>query len=183
MWTNILTVRRDCCVFLLFPHTQVAASSRADDEKWWNWRTTWKIYGFHVGKCNFFLLSDAMTGSEKSPSCLQSLLLHAIFAFFDSNIKFIMMIRDWNLSWLIFFAPFAPLITVPRKIPFVNISHHHREWWMLYITERSVRDCGLWENCCVFLYREINWLWEITDLLLLKTFETISRWHLDRKPL
>lgn len=131
--------RRLLCLFLLFPHTQVAISS-ADDEKWWK-RTTWKIYGFPNREDEFFSCYQTQRlGAKTSPLCLRSLLLHAIFAFFDSNIKFIMMIRDWNVK-AHFHCP--PLITVPRKIPFVNISHHHRETKVMMNDIHLRRD--LWE--------------------------------------
>jgi hypothetical protein len=55
---------------------------------------------------NFFLLSDAAAeggrgeSTKPSPSCLMMFIIvsqrHAIFAFLAQNIKFIMMIRDWN---------------------------------------------------------------------------------------
>jgi hypothetical protein len=62
---------------------------------------------------------------KMSPSCLRSLLLHAIFAFFDANIKFIMMIRDRNLEMHILERGITDDNCAPhsKKIPFVNISH------------------------------------------------------------
>jgi hypothetical protein len=68
----------------------------------------WEIHGSHLGKCaTFFLLSDAAAeggrgeSTKASPSCLMMFIIivsqrHAIFAFLAQNIKFIMMIRDWN---------------------------------------------------------------------------------------
>ena len=115
MWTNILTVRRDCCVCLRRTRT-----GRCFFYRWWEMmkrRTTWKIYGFPSREIQFFPVIRRRKTMKMSPSCLRSLLLHAIFAFFDANIKFIMMIRDWNL------AHNSP---PSKKIPFVNISHHWR---------------------------------------------------------
>ena len=80
----------------------------------------------------FFPVIRRRKTMKMSPACLRSLLLHAIFAFFDANIKFIMMIRDWNLAYN---SPPS------KKIPFVNISHDWRR--LAYMSD-------LWENCSVF---------------------------------
>lgn len=145
MWTNILTVRSS-----LSRPSHSASSSMHLVGRWemmkLKKRKRRRRRGSHLGKCNFFLLSDEVqwTGWKErwkpSPCCLMmfiTVLLQEIFAFFSQNIKFIMMIRDRN--------PRAMLI-FPQKNSIRQYFSASSFMMMMYLWVQYSTQYDLWER-------------------------------------